>query len=183
MLVYTTTEGADPNVVELLTPSQGITRPLARALTSSIVANESSVPGATVTQALDQIAALLAPGTTVLDWTVAAPITLTLAPTGHAEGIYQVGLAVVIRQTATAGTLGKRTNWTTPGGFAAVFPNPDSVGTPLIITGTPSGSGSQFLTVQSVWSNGATPISMTLTPGAVTGTPLLDVAAYARRIF
>lgn len=62
-LVYTTTEGRDPNIVELLAVNQGVERPLVQGLTSSIVENLSVVPGATVTAALDDLAAGVAPPT------------------------------------------------------------------------------------------------------------------------
>lgn len=182
-LVYTTTEGADPNIVELLTVNQGVERPLVQGLSSDIVANESTVPGATVTAALDSLAGgAPAPLVSQIGWAsnVNSDV-LELVPAGHAPGQYEVSLTLVVR-TSVAANASVTLTWASPT-FGAESKQPgngmqlSSTGTSVLITGTQSVP----LRCLALVSTGATPITLQMTSTGVAG-GVTDIYASARLI-
>lgn len=152
-LVYTSNDGAAQSRLELSTPSQNVARPV-----------------------LQDLAAILPLPAAVrsLGWNAAAPLVLTVQPAGHAPGFYSLQFACVVRTVAATGNFTRSYQFSTP-----------TFG-PTQIVGFGSGSitvlgptAASFTTL-SCYSDGVNPITVTLTPAAVTGgPPVIDFTAQA----
>lgn len=151
-LVYTSKDGAAQSQLELSTPSQNVARPV-----------------------LQELAAILPlpPAVRAVGWNAAAPLVLTLQPAGHAPGFYALQLCVVVRTAAATGTFTRTYQFSTPtfgatqiAGFGAAS---------ITALGPP---GASFTSV-SCYSDGVSALTITLTPAAVTGAPVIDVTAQA----
>jgi hypothetical protein len=174
-LVYTTTTGGDPNVVELSTPNQNVERALLQRLTTDIVANTSGLPGSSLSAALLSIvgnAVPRAPIVTAFGYTAGANLVLELLPTGHGLGLYIVTYSAVVRTAAATGSLTRSYQFNAPGFGAASA----SVGGAAQLT-TLGPVGLQ--TAVALISDGTAPLNMTLNPAAVTGAPIVDIYAAA----
>lgn len=113
----------------------------------------------------------------VLGWNAAAPLVLTLLPAGHAPGMYFVGLVLVIRTAPSTGTVTRSYQYTSPT-FGAANISGFGAGSLTVLGAVAAG----FTTV-SVQSTGAGPVTLTLTPAAITGaTPVVDVYATALKV-
>lgn len=178
-LVYTTTEGGSPNVLELLTPANNIARALVQALTSSLVENLSSVAGEDLTEALDALAAVAAPVpiVSVIGSDLSAPFVMTLLPAGHAPGMYAVGLEIINRTAPLTGTISRTLSYSAPTFGATSATQAASILNPGRATGNFTTLGdAQFM------SSGATALELTITPSAITGSPVTDFYASVRLV-
>ena len=102
------------------------------------------------------------------------PQVLTLAPLGHAPGMYAITPHIRVRTVAAAGQVTLTLNWTDPQSGAASF-----VLGAFLLTSTTFAP----LNVRSILSSGATAITMTatLTAAIVGGPPVFDLAGAATR--
>jgi len=141
------------------------------ALNSNQVLNASTVAGVTVTDALDALNPSAA--VRIIGYTAAAPLVVQMLPAGHTPGYYLLSLAAIIRTAAATGTITRSYQFSTPtlgatqiAGFGAVA---------ITALGPPAGS----FTTLSAYSDGVSAVTVTLTPAAVTGAPVIDVTAKA----
>lgn len=150
-LVYTTTVGSNPNIIELSTP-QAPQQVVARELNTSDVLNDN-------------------PSVGLLEWNLGAPLVLTTIPAGHQPGLYQMTTALYMRVGAATGTVAARFDWGEPGVGAAL---------PRIFAGinvVPVGIA--FTLAWCIQSSGQFPLAITYTPAAITGAPRGNVIASA----
>jgi hypothetical protein len=141
------------------------------SLDSSDVANVSGVVGATVTAALDTLAALPV-GKGNKTWNAAAPLVVTILPSGHPPGLYQVEISSFNKVVAT-GTYTSALTWDQPGFGAASL----AFGSVNI-----NATGLTFTVDRSFESSGGAAIVWTATPAGVSGSPNLSVLASAQRV-
>lgn len=153
-LIYTTTVGGDPNIVELSTPSHGVERALVQSLADA---------GALVTT----------PPAGRLEWDLGAPLVLTAQPAGHEPGYYTVLVSLYMRVAAVTGNVNIAINWGEPGVGAAVPLTFNAVNVQLAIM--------VFTVDRSLQSAGILPITASFTPNIVTGVPRGNVIATAVR--
>lgn len=178
-LVYTTTEGGNPNIVELSTPSQNVQRPLVQDLTTDIVRNVSGLPGASLSQALLDIVAATVPRATVIrefGYAAGAPLVQEMLPAGHPLAMYLICNWCLVR-VAGGGTsaLARSQQLSVPvlGAYNLTgFAN-------LSLTIAPSNSVFNALVLVS---DGALPLQTTWTPITVSGAPVVDVYAAAIKL-
>lgn len=152
-LVFTSNEGPAQSQIELSTPSQNVVRPR-----------------------LQEIAEILPPlpnAVRSIGWTAAAPLVLTVQPAGHQPGLYLLQLSVIVRTAALTGNAVRSYQYSAPGFGATQIAG--FGGSSLNVPGNPAVS----FTVLSADSDGVDPITITLTPGSVTGSPVIDVTAQA----
>lgn len=110
------------------------------------------------------------PNASLTGYTASAPAVLELQPAGHAPGLYSIDPSGFVRQAAATGTINVVINWQHPGFGATSF----NLGTGNInVTGTLTSAP------RVINSNGVAAITLTLTPAAVTGSPLVDFLAAA----
>lgn len=94
------------------------------------------------------------------DWNVGGPLTLELAPAGHAPGVYSMSVSVFPVVLAGAGTLTIACSYAGPG-FG-----------PTSVTYQAAGTlNNGFVAPRHIMSSGSSPILLTLTPAGVTGSP------------
>lgn len=174
-LVYTTTTGPDPNIVELATPSQNVERTLVQNLDSSIVQNLSAVSGANVTDALNTL--FLSNQNTpdgVIQWDFSGPLVLDLLPGIHAPGFYQLHAMLFITTAAAAGNANAPFfSWGQPNFGAATL-----VFGPLALTAT----GLVFTVSRAIQSGGNVGVTFSITPAGVAGAPRGNIIVCAERI-
>jgi hypothetical protein len=188
-LVHTCPDGPSNQQIDLLTPNNQ-KRSRVLTLDSSLVDNVSTVPGATVTQALDSLsgsAVALAPLARVNGWApppAGNTQALQLLPAGHAPGLYSIAWSVIVRVAAASGaSLQATLTWTSVLGaeLRALFNSGvlSSTGT-LLQYGTTvqTGTGRQV----PIWTEGTTAITINFASGAVTGAPIIDLFGAAIRI-
>lgn len=104
-------------------------------------------------------------------WDMTAPLVLTLEPTGHEPGLYEVGQTFFLRTTPATVSLIGTFGWNQPNfgpttlaiNYGSITPNP-SVGALRVID-----------------SSGLGPITVTLTPSGLSGVAALEVACFAHR--
>jgi hypothetical protein len=111
------------------------------------------------------------PATGLIGWTAGAPISLVVVPTGAQPGVYVFGLYIFVRVAAVGGSLANGSlAWNQPGlgSTAATVAGPN----PTTLNATTN-------LYRSVPNSGLGPISYTLTPAGITGSPIIDIAAYA----
>lgn len=102
-------------------------------------------------------------------WDMTSPLVLTLQPTGHAPGLYEVAQTFFLRTTPATVTLVGTFDWNHPSfgatslaiNYGSITPNP-SVGALRVLE-----------------SSGLGPITVTLTPGGLSGVAALEIACFA----
>lgn len=135
-------------------------------LDASEIANDSDAPGATVADALD----LMIPhASSVIGWNGSGPQILTLQPANHTPGLYSISAAAIIRVAASGGMLGRSYQYSAPN-----FGPTATIGFSTVGMITPGPPGAAFTSVTCI-SDGSTPITLTFTPTAVTGSPIVDL--------
>lgn len=110
-------------------------------------------------------------GAGIVGWNAAAPLVITLQPTGHPAGVYIVGVEVFVRVVATGGNLNNTLlGWNQPRlGTTSQVLNPTA----------PTALGNRLTIYRTCPSSGLGPITYTLTPAGITGSPVIDIGAYA----
>ena len=139
------------------------------ALTSTNIANASGVAGATVTAALDALNAK-PPALRTLGYTAAAPLTVTLLAAGHVAGNYEISHGILLRVAAATGSMNRSLGFSAPTAGATTV----NAGT-VNLTAVPPNISGTF----AVYSNGVAAITLTYTPVAPTGAPVLDLTYQA----
>lgn len=121
-------------------------------------------------------------------YTGATPLVLVLAPAGHQPGLYLVGFDFLIRIGASGGTFSRAYGYKPPtlnpistgsGGANSAQVTSSSVRLAPAVT---ANVGGIVLAPQFLRSDGSVPITFTLTPVALTGSPVFDVYACATLI-
>lgn len=112
-----------------------------------------------------------------LGYTAAAPLVLELQPAGHAPGQYLVNLSLVVLAVATTGNLSRSYQFSAPR-FGPAEIAGFGVAT-ITAVGAPNGAPNASFTGIGVISDGLLPLTVTLTPGSITGSPVVDVYASA----
>jgi hypothetical protein len=108
----------------------------------------------------------------IIGWDASAPLILTLLPAGHAPGLYTVGVSIFVRTAAGAGSLSNSVlSWNQI--------DLGNVTTNTIAAAAPTTTGNKLSVYRTLPSNGQSPILYTLTPAGITGTPVIDISAYA----
>jgi hypothetical protein len=103
------------------------------------------------------------PGNGALWAPASGSLALTLLAAPHPPGVYTFSIGVVVLTAAAAGTFTLRSTWSMP--VTGAFTFDWSTNAPLTIV------GNGFLAPRHVVSTGALPITMTLIPAGVVGTP------------
>lgn len=106
-------------------------------------------------------------------YTASAPLVLTVQPAGHTPGFYLLSLVLVVRVAALTGNLTRSYQYSAP-----TFGNTSIVGFGSGNITTTGHLPSSFTTV-SAFSDGVSAITITLTPAAITGSPVVDVSGNA----
>jgi hypothetical protein len=107
----------------------------------------------------------------IIGWNAGAPLTLTLQATGHRPGLYVVGVEVYVRQVASAGNLNATIiGWNQPGLGST---------SQALAPSVPTVSGNRLTIYRTIPSTGLGPIIYQLTPAGITGSPIIDIGAYA----
>lgn len=111
------------------------------------------------------------PASGLRGWTVAAPLVVTLLAAGHEAGVYTIGITVFVRVAAGAGNLSSAVlAWSQIGlGATSVTVAPTA----------PTSTGNKLSLFRSLPSTGLLPITYTLTPALITGSPIVDVTCFA----
>lgn len=107
-------------------------------------------------------------------WTLGAPLTLTLQRAGHRPGVYTVGVEFFVRVAAGAGNLNTSTLGWNLIGLGPV--------TSVFAPAAPTLLGARLNAYRSIVSSGLAPITYTLVPTSITGSPIADVSAYAELV-
>lgn len=111
------------------------------------------------------------PGIKRIGYTGSTTLVLTLAPIGHRAGIYTVGAEMFVRTIAGAGNFATSVlSWNEPllGATTLAF-----------APGAPTVLGVRINVLRSLPSTGLAPITYTIIPTGITGSPIIDVIAYA----
>lgn len=111
----------------------------------------------------------------LIGWDLSAPITFVLIPPNHPAGQYVVGLDLIARTAATTASIARTYAYSAP-----TFGPTSATGAAIGINGQLGHVATTSLSQLSFRSDGASQISLTLTPSAVTGAPVFDAYAYAR---
>jgi hypothetical protein len=112
-----------------------------------------------------------------IGWNLSAPITFVLIPAGHTPGQYSVGFDLIARTAATTASVARTYAYSAP-----TFGPTSAVGAAIGINGQLGHVATTSWTLLSFRSDGASQISLTLTPSVVTGAPVLDAYAYAQLV-
>ena len=113
----------------------------------------------------------------LIGWDLSAPITFVLIPAGHTPGQYAVGFDLIARTAATTASVARTYAYSAP-----TFGPTSAIGAPIGINGQLGHVATTSFAMQTFRSDGASQITLTLTPSLVTGAPVLDAYAYAQLV-
>lgn len=119
--------------------------------------------------------ALPVPSRGILGWNGSGTQNLVILPAGHQPGIYTVGLTCFVRAAASGGAFtGSTVTWGMVGvaGLSSIAFAP----------GVPTSTGIKINAYRSLPSSGLSAITWNVVGAAITGTPLIDIVAYAKLV-
>lgn len=109
----------------------------------------------------------------VVGWDGSGSQAIVLLPAGHAPGIYTIGVSAFVRTAASGGAFtGSTLSW----GMVDIAGLTSIAFAPSV----PTSTGAKLNAYRSLPSSGLSPITWTVVGAAITGSPVIDLAGFAK---